>query len=344
MKPATRDLLTGLTALAGVLGFIALLLVFGELEGIGKRTSEYTLRLDTARGLSTTSPVTVNGVRVGSIAQISTPADPTKGVDVRILVDADLRIPSDFKVVIDRSFVGDANLELVVTPGDPDVPPLRDGDIAYRRSLTIIDEIEGRISEPVTALTETAESLRLLASTYTRVGERLETMLKPLTPDTPVDADDPTIPAVLARVDRVLEGVERWTQDESLQDGVRNTVEDTSELLARASNTLEQWDRVASTAREQLEARGEQVAQIGEQLNDVARRALSALTQIDATAGSLESMAKAAAEGEGTVAQLLNNPDLYRSVTGAARRLDMATRELQLLIEKYRSEGVPVQF
>jgi hypothetical protein len=44
------------------------------------------------------------------------------------------------------------------------------------------------------------------------------------------------------------------------------------------------------------------------------------------------------------MAQLLNNPDLYNSMNDAAVRLERALTEAQLLIEKFKAEGVPVRF
>ena len=51
-----------------------------------------------------------------------------------------------------------------------------------------------------------------------------------------------------------------------------------------------------------------------------------------------------AAEGDGTVALMLNEPDLYRSLDDAARRLEQALREVTLFIEKVKAEGLPVNF
>ena len=45
--------------------------------------------------------------------------------------------------------------------------------------------------------------------------------------------------------------------------------------------------------------------------------------------------------GEGTVGQLARNPELYNSVKDAADRLEMALRELQLRVQKYKDEGIP---
>ena len=50
-----------------------------------------------------------------------------------------------------------------------------------------------------------------------------------------------------------------------------------------------------------------------------------------------------ATEGKGTVAQLLNNPDLYRSLNDAAIRLEQALLEIQLFVEKTKAEGLHIR-
>jgi hypothetical protein len=51
-----------------------------------------------------------------------------------------------------------------------------------------------------------------------------------------------------------------------------------------------------------------------------------------------------ATDGEGTVAQLLSNPDLYNSLEDAATRLERTLVEIQLYIEKIKAEGIDVDF
>jgi hypothetical protein len=55
-------------------------------------------------------------------------------------------------------------------------------------------------------------------------------------------------------------------------------------------------------------------------------------------------LTRAAIDGDGTVALLLRNPDLYLSLDDAAQRLELAAREVQLLAEKLKKEGLPIGF
>jgi hypothetical protein len=58
----------------------------------------------------------------------------------------------------------------------------------------------------------------------------------------------------------------------------------------------------------------------------------------------MQKLADKARKGDGTVGKLLNDPALYQNFNDAAERIQKAVDEMKLLIEKWKAEGVPVQF
>ncbi|MHC4415306.1 MAG: MlaD family protein [Planctomycetota bacterium] len=97
------------------------------------------------------------------------------------------------------------------------------------------------------------------------------------------------------------------------------------------------------TAVENLNAALEQLAGLGAALEsragEVTTALLPVLDELAARLEELRSLTLLATEGEGTVAQLLNNPDLYESLTEAARQLDRALLQFELLAEQLKTEG-----
>jgi len=51
-----------------------------------------------------------------------------------------------------------------------------------------------------------------------------------------------------------------------------------------------------------------------------------------------------AREGKGTVGRLMQDPQMYNSLTDAANRLAAALKEAKLLLEKWKNEGLDVKF
>lgn len=340
MKPWIRDFLTGLTAIVGIAGLVLMLFLFGELRGLGQETYTFTLRMTTARGLAPVSPVTLNGVLVGNIAQISTRPAPDVGVDVTVRVLADIRVPREFRVFIDQGFIGESKLELSPEPGQDLSAPdafVQPGEVIARNATGTIEQIAERLEEPLGALNESAEHFKELAATYTEVGRRVNALLAARTP-AEVDAGaDATVPAALARLDRALAGAEAWLGDESLRTDVRGTVERIDAVLAEITATAEAWRESARNVNQLSSTAGEQLRTTTVRLVSTLQAAESALAEFRLLAASINA-------GEGTAGLLLTNPDLYRSLSDAAERLDRVLTEAQLTLEKFRKEGVPIQY
>ena len=52
----------------------------------------------------------------------------------------------------------------------------------------------------------------------------------------------------------------------------------------------------------------------------------------------------AANSGKGTVGKLVYDPALYENLDDSAKRLQLMIDEARLLIEKWKKEGLPIQF
>lgn len=338
MKTYTRDILTGLTAIAGLLGLATMLMLFGELRGLTEKTYTFNLRLDSARGLLSGGPVTLNGVRSGTIAEVRNAADPLRGVEVTVQIRHGVQIPESFEVHIDKGLIGDATLEL--TPIDN--PALagrfvKPDQVLERKAMTMMDDIAGQLADPLSAIRQTAKNLDTLTVTYDEVGKRVNALLEPRTTADVAAGSPPNVPSTLARIDSAVANADSWLGDAELQTDAKGLVKQASTVLADASDAVQQWRTTGQSI-------DQQVTKAGDRLADTSSRLNASLETIDETAREARQTMRTLNSGQGTLGMLLVNPDLYRSLQSAAERLERTLVEAQLLIEKYRKEGVPIQF
>lgn len=340
MKTFARDFLTGLTALGGLFLLAFLLMRFGETKNVTTRFHTFTLRTHSVRGLSPVAPVTMNGVAIGNVIGLVNRPDPREGVDILIKFNAKIPLRREFRPVIDQGLIGDSVLELAVAP---DLPPpderslVRDGDLIEREVASTFDELFGRVSGPLSSLQGTADRINTLADTYTRVGQDLQGLVAPRSPEQVDAGEEPTLRSAVARLDTALAGLNRWAGDETLREEARSLLIDARRAVSRGEESLSRFDGTLDAVQAQVNASGEEVRVVAEDLR-------AALRSTTAASDAVREAFAAAARGSGTVGLLLNNPDLYLSLEDAAQRLEMTLREAQLLIEKFRSEGVPIQF
>lgn len=336
MKNRVRDFAVGLTALAGVIGLAATLFLVGEL----RIAPTYAIRfaVDSSAGLTEVSPLTLNGVRIGSVTRIRPAEDPRDGVVITVRVDSDVQIPRAIDVAIDRTLVGDASLALRTKAVEGPLETIEPGTVVSAKVTTILTEIGALLDDRLGALDQAANSFQTLSDTYIRVGERVEMMLEPRTlADVDAGLTDPNVSTAVARVDRAARDLNVWLSDDEMRADAKRAVTRAATLFDQAAEAVETWTQAGQT----ITARADQIGDSAERIaTDLSRMSDSlALAIEDIRAVSLK-----VNQGEGTIGMLVNNPDLYNALTDAAVRLEKALLEAQLLVEKYRKEGIPINW
>ncbi|MEM9084158.1 MAG: MlaD family protein [Planctomycetota bacterium] len=336
-----RDFLVGLTAIVGIFGLIGMLTIFGELSGAGRNSYPITVGMPDARGLGQGSSVRLSGIRIGKVAKAVAAEDPTKGVIVTLKIDEGVRVPRNVVVTISSDFIGDTIMSMAV-PSDEPVPGyLAAGDRIDVVPLGLFDqigqEVLGELDQRLEPIVGAAESVQTLADTYNRVGEELLVLVEPRT-TTSVDSGDQVanLSTMIQRLDTAVANANEWIADPDRRGRVDTILENVAGLSDEAAGTLERWTALA----ESLDVRAGELAGAGEQ---AVARFIEATDQLSVATEEVQVIAARINEGEGTVGQLVTNPDLYQSLDDAAKRLDAALIEAQLLMQKWKAEGLPIR-
>jgi len=342
MNPTVRDAIVGLTALVAIAGVAAMMLLFGEWAPAEEPRYEVTLELPTAEGLTRGSTVTLAGVPIGDIKTLEPAEFPARGAVLVLEVESDVRIPRDCDVQISVGLLGDATLTLK-TPKDfdpretPEEPSyIQPGERVAKDATTLLEELTDIFEERLIGLDEAAGALVRLSDTYTEVGGRLNELLEPRDPEE-VDAGRvrPNVSSALARVSDAVASMEQWLGDESLRRDFSQTLSDLPPLIESASDAVADVQRAAESVRAQVDEVGGRFGELAANFSRAADDLSIILRDMEVVTGRL-------VEGDGTAGQLLNNPDLYRSLTESAERLEKALREAQLFFEKVKAEGLPL--
>lgn len=339
--PFLREFLTGAMAILATFALFAMLWRIGDLRGVGVQMYEFTIRMTQSGGIADTTPVSINGFRIGRVKSIK-PADPiTQGVDVTVSVRGDIKIPRDFGVYLDKSFIGEASLDLTLpTNLTPEqlARVVQPGDIITDKPVaTLFSQIGDAVTQPLSRLEKTADSIDQLASTLDTTGKHLNDLLEPRTPAEQAAGKPPNLRTSLTRVERVLDSADLWLRDEQLLADIKSSADRLGKVLDEAAKAAATIERTAASIQKQSD-------DLGPKVTALTTDAAATLKKIDAASTDLAAIGQSIQRGEGTLGQLVRNPDLYRSLNDASQRLDKALQELQLLLEKYRTEGLPIKF
>lgn len=335
MTERQRHIAVGFTALAALAGLVLLLMLFGYVPNWIERGYEVSIEMVSANGLSPGSRIKMSGMDIGQVTGVtlqSTAQGP------RVTVVANIRkevaVPQGVSVNVQSPMLGGTPwLEFAVSqikPSDPGysaaIKPLpTDGSVRLKgQAVSTLGQLTSRLEQ-------VAENVDRLSQEWVTVGQNVNQLLETRTPQQ-VDAGQATgnLSTVLARTDRRLKeletaiaGLNGWLSDPQLQGDIRQTAAN----LNRASG---QADRLLASANVRLD--------------ELTRRYVAVADELSAILKSTRQLVDQARTGQGTFGKLLSDPALYDHVNDSAVRLEQALTELKLMIEKWRKEGLPVQF
>lgn len=337
MREGVRNFIVGAASIGGLIGLSAILMMFGELDRWLKPRYELLVALNNAGGLREGSLVTLNGVPVGAVDAVGFIDDADHPVAVYTLIDEAIRLPQGVKPQIESSLIGGgATLQLVGTPGGAALAT--DGSARIEGThLTLVEQIAAQLDDRMTPLLNSLESFNTLSQTYTDLGKNLNEMVREQSGDELDGGAAPNIRTaaaklneVLDRADEAMELAQTWLGDEQLRSDAKAAVTKATTLFDQATKAVDRYAELA----EQLKG----------QSSEVMAKLLPVMDQLHDSLAHVRRAAQLAADGEGTVGLLLNDPSLYESLDTAAERLQRTLSLVEQLVEKIKAEGVKLEF
>ncbi len=292
----SREVKTGLLAVVAIA-----LLIFGYsfLKGNNLLNNDrtYYAIYDNVEGLSPGSSVTINGLVVGKVLSIDF-ADTKGDLLVTFNVQNDFEFSINSKAQIyGGGLIGGKNLSIK--------PEYDRGEVAKSG-----DTLEGTIDEGIFEL----------------VNERL----------TPLQAK---VESVINSTDSVLTGVSN-VLDEPTRKNLRETIADISQTAVyfkEASKNLNELladnDQKLSRTFTNLDKMSSNFSKVSDSLsrvniNEMVGKMEQVLADLESISGKIE-------QGEGSLGQLINDPDMYNNLERATKQMEELMQDIKLNPKRY---------
>ncbi len=332
MKESTVSTFVGATTLVGLMGLGFLMFRIGGLSKAFEGGYHVTIELPTAGGLHKDSRVVFNGIDVGRIESVGFQEHPKVGVvAVALITEDNLQLPDDVHVTarFPSLLGGSAIADITRDPGEvtgrlpTDGSAIIPGEPAVDFSL-IAEELRNALGGPMQEIKRISDNFDALSKEWTLVAENINQLVEMRSTED-VDHGDAVgnLATVLARADSrlaelrlAIEGVNRYVNDEELRGDVRTTAANARELSQRFNDSLD-------TLR---------------------TRYVAVADDLSAAVQTMKKLGDKTLEGGGTLGKLFNDPALYENLNDASERLKAAIDDARLLVEKWKAEGLPVQF
>jgi hypothetical protein len=342
MTEPARNFMVGAASIVALLAISGLLFFFGELDPLLHARYPINVALNDAGGVRPGSVIELSGVPVGLVEALEFRPDAEYPVLLRAQIEGNRRIPARAAPAVIKPLIGGASvLHLAVSPPIPgDAPgdlPTDGTGLLRGRYRSIAEEIVTSLDERMKPVLASLETFHELSDTYITLGRNLNGLVQPQDEQALQNGEAPNLRTTVARLfAAVEEGREAlalaraWLGDEPMRTDAREALRKANQLIDTAAATFDRYSALAGT----LETSA----------TDLVHHLLPVTDELAATLEEVRRLTRLATEGQGSIAQLLGNPDLYNALTEAAIRLEKSLVDAQLLIQKIKAEGLPVRY
>ncbi len=332
MKERTRNIIVGLTAIGGLMGLALIILLFGLVPKWIEPSYGVVIELDDATGIATGSRVRLAGVDIGAVDRVQLKTDPSKGVDLYCRIQPKFSITAGSTVTAVAGLLGgSAQIHIDPAPLPADALP-RDGTgriAGHASNVTrdfqkLAERVEANMNVQLARVGQLADRVSALSDEFLAVGKKINGLLEQRSPED-VDAGKAAanVATILARADSGLRELNQTVKS-------INAIVNDNDLKAGLK------DAVAGTKQLTTEAR--------KKLDELSTRYIALADDMSKTLSSATAMLEDAHSGKGTLGKLVGDPSLYNNMQDAAGRLSDALKEMKLLMQKWKAEGLPVHF
>ena len=286
----------------GIFAIVMLLALWAGirfLSGIDilSRNITYYASYENVSGLQTAAPVTIHGVKVGTIESIT--FDPSKGSDVEVAISVkrQYRLPKDSRAVIyNDGLMGGKAIMLELGSSSEE---LKRGDkITSVAGADMMASIGGELGDLKSKISVVADNLaKTLENINTLVEQNTESLSGTMS----------NLNSISSSLDGVLK-----TERKNIE-GIVTSLNGLAEML---DQNTERFDRIIGN-----------VDAVAEQLEQA--KVDSLVKAFTSTADNLSRMLASINAGEGSLGELLNDKELYANLTEASGNLSVLLADLK---------------
>lgn len=359
MTDRSRNIMVGLTTLAGMVCVAVLLLLFGYVPRFLAPGYQVHAHLPDSQGINDASRVWLYGMDVGHVEKIELAPFPDRGVNMTMRLRGDVNVPEGTRVIVNAPLLGGTpsiSLNTAHLPTDKPVNFIPTDGSAVLEAEPAGGSMDSRVAKELRAALETAAgnlqkelSARLdkydkliakvddLSTEWTEVARNINQITMPRSPDAVDKGEQPgNLSSAVARLDhRIKElqasinAVNKWASDDQLREDVRIAAANARKITEKLDTSVTQINEVTAGAKEQVDR--------------LTTRFIASADDLSAAIGSMQKTLDDIQQGKGSAGKLISDPALYNNLNDTVQRMGKAADEFKIMIEKMRKEGIPMK-
>jgi phospholipid/cholesterol/gamma-HCH transport system substrate-binding protein len=329
MDERTLQLRVGVVVVASVTIAAILIIFFQGRPVLWQRQYEVILKFDAAPGVEIDTPVRKHGILIGRVTKVRLQDD---GVLVNAKLDEKYPVTeSEVCRISAGSLFGDRVLEFVPGP-DESTELIKDGDYIEQTEVSsdvfqVLVNLEGQMKDAIDKIGTAGQDVSELSNNLnTLVAKNDDQLLRIMQKSE----------TALDRFDQAMDAIEGFAGDEELRERLRESLESLPELLLNAQEMVSSMKAMADRADKNLMNLEGITQPLGERGEIIVANVEQSTKSLEMMLAQLAELSRRLENPDGTVGQLINNPDLYHKLDRAATNIEEITRKLRPIIDDAR--------
>jgi len=302
------------------------------------------------------SPVFKNGVEIGRVSSMEL-IDNDRAVKVVLLIRGDVRIYTDEECMIQSNIMGQASVEFqkISRPPGPSfddvvevVPP--DSTIIGVESANIVKmatTIESKVSGALTSFTDAINEIKKSFTGVNQIigtSDEIEKRQKKL--ETMVDAALTT----MGSVNQLSIGLESLVNDPDIQSNLRSMAKNVPKVMDDVQGLMNDARGMINDIRTIMGRMDQTFVKVDSNLDNIDRFTASlgdggkkffdslsfTADRLETTIGELEKFMKALNDPEGSIGQLLEDPEFFNGIRRTAKNIEDITLQVKPILSDAR--------
>ncbi len=273
-------------------------------------------------GLRISTPVLLNGLQVGLVADIRQDKNDLHKILVTLELDQDIRIPKTAKAnIVTTSLMGGnaINLEFEGSCSGDDC--LQDGDV-----------IEGRVLSLLASMADPSEVDQYVQQISVGLQSVIDTLNARLKESGEIQQSVQDVRTILANLNNTTGQLDRM-----MTGSVKNSVENIEALTTTLRNSNAQIETILNNAAElTTDLNNAQLDEVAAGAKEVMAQLKTTLSSSQNAVSQLESILSKVKNGEGAVGMLLSDQQFAKEVQLTVKHLELLLQDVRLHPERYR--------
>ncbi len=318
-----------------------LVVQFGDLKQFAQKRYALAIHFDSGSGLYPTAPVTLTGLTVGTVRAVQLD-EKRGGVVATVEIREEIRVPVDSKAIIIRSILGETVVE--ITPGrEREVlkPGGRfEGQLAVD-PLEMVQRMEGRAVEVLTALGETTREWQLVAKNVNGLMETNRGNLGQVVERAAESLHQFT--TTMKHANEMLASANKIIGDPAAQQALQETLTAMPKLVNETQRTIAETRNAVASSRQVLDSVNKNLVNltqvtepIGKRGDQMVAKLDSSLTNLDQLLGEMNRFAKLVNTKDGSLQKFASDPSLYDNLDRSSQSLAVLLRNIEPVLRDMR--------